>query len=220
MRRTRKRITSKKQTRGLKKKGTNIVWPRLMGRSLVFIGVVLLAIPFVLHNATGATSPEAAATQQMESTSATIGTEHIKIDESLITQKTSTQIPLRILVPGRSVDIPIVEAAITNGSWEISETTASHGMGSSFPGEVGNTVIFAHAREGLFLPLREIKKDEDVYILTPQKWFRYRVVDTKLVTPDQIEVIKPTTDETLTLFTCSGFLDSKRLIVIAKPLYP
>ena len=47
-------------------------------------------------------------------------------------------------------------------------------------------------------------------------WFNYTVSEIKEVIPSQIEVIAPTPDETLTLYTCSGFGDSMRLIVIAK----
>jgi len=33
------------------------------------------------------------------------------------------------------------------------------------------------------------------------------------VKPDQVEYLLPTSEETLTLYTCSGFMDQKRFIV-------
>ncbi|MBI4137449.1 sortase, partial [Candidatus Roizmanbacteria bacterium] len=143
-----------------------------------------------------------------------------KIDEKLLGTSVPTQPPLRIVVPTRKVDLSIVEASVVNGYWELSETTASHGIGSANPGQNGNIVVFAHARGELFGPLRDIQKNEIVYILTKDRWFRYAVDETKLVSPDQVEHIKPTDAEQLTLFTCSGFLDTKRLIVHAKPANP
>jgi sortase A len=119
-----------------------------------------------------------------------------------------------------SLDIPIVEARVIDGFWELSETTASHGVGSANPGELGNTVIFAHARDELFGPLRNLRQDAFVYVLSKDRWFRYQVIETKLVDPNAVEVIAPTEDEILTLYTCSGFFDTKRLIVVAKPLRP
>jgi sortase A len=127
---------------------------------------------------------------------------------------------MRIVIPRLSIDLPIVEAPVMNGFWELSDTSASHGVGSANPGEIGNTVVFAHARTNLFGPLRDIKKDDLIYILTKDRWFRYRVTETKFVTPQETSIISPTSEETLTLYTCSGFLDSKRLIVTAKPLQP
>ena len=38
----------------------------------------------------------------------------------------------------------------------------------------------------------------------------------KLAYPNEVEVIAPTEDETLTLYTCSGFNDEKRLVVVGK----
>jgi LPXTG-site transpeptidase (sortase) family protein len=145
----------------------------------------------------------------------------IKISDKLLeNQKSTTQNPLRIVIPSVSIDLSIIEAPVVAGYWELSETTASHGVGSANPGQIGNTVIFAHARTGLFAPLRNIKKSQLIYVLTKDRWYRYQVDQIKEVKETQTQVVAPTTSETLTLFTCSGFLDSKRLIVTAKPLYP
>ena len=55
-----------------------------------------------------------------------------------------------------------------------------------------------------------------VTIKTISKEYTYEVKEIKQVYPKELEVIAATTDETLTLYTCSGFNDTKRLIVIAK----
>lgn len=143
--------------------------------------------------------------------------EPIQIDSKLLTSKEVKNSPVRIIIPKLDIDLPVVTAPVVGGYWQLSEDSASFGQGSAYPDESGNMVIFAHAREGLFLPLREIKNDQKVYVLSSDKWHRYKVTETKLVNPDQVEVISPTPDERLTLFTCSGFLDSKRLIVTAIP---
>lgn len=140
-----------------------------------------------------------------------------KIDPKLLSSKQQIQAPQRILIPKYKLDLNIVEAKVVDGFWEISEVSASHGVGSANPGENGNIVVFAHARDELFGPVRNIAKDDEIYLLTKDRWHKYTVSETKLVDPSQIEVVSPTTKETLTLFTCSGFLDSKRLIVKAAP---
>lgn len=142
----------------------------------------------------------------------------IKIDAKLLSNKKSTQTPQRILIPKYKLDLKIIEANVVSGFWELSESSASHGVGSGNLGEKGNIVVFAHARDELFGPIRDIKKGDAIYLLTKNSWHKYRVSETKLVDPNQIEVIAPTPKETLTLFTCSGFLDSKRLIVKALPV--
>lgn len=144
----------------------------------------------------------------------------IKLNVDLLSGNEAKQPPLRIIIPQKNIDLSIVEAKVINGYWEISETTASHGIGSANPGEQGNVVVFAHARDNLFGPLRQSKPNEIIYILTKDRWHRYAIEETKIVDPTAIETIAQTKTEQLTLFTCSGFLDSKRLIIIAKPLYP
>lgn len=142
--------------------------------------------------------------------------EPIRIDGALMGLSSDEYKPIRIVIPRVAIDVPVVEAPVTGGLWELSETSASHGQGSANPGEKGNAVIFAHARDGLFGPIRDMKNGDAVYIFTKERWFKYKIVDIKQVNPDQLEVIAPTGDETLTLFTCSGFLDSKRFIAVAK----
>jgi LPXTG-site transpeptidase (sortase) family protein len=143
--------------------------------------------------------------------------EPISIDSQLLSRKSQLPSPQRILIPSIKLDLPITPAQAKNGYWEVSESGASHGLGSSYPGESGNIVVFAHAREGLFLPLRQITKGSSIYLLTDGKWYSYLVKEIITVKPSQIEVIAPTSFEILTLFTCSGFQDSQRLIVQAVP---
>ena len=130
--------------------------------------------------------------------------------------KETSAIPEKIVIPSLSLNVDVKKAKIVDGYWEVYEKHASWGEGSGLPGYAGNQVIFAHAREGLFLPLKDIKEKEVIYILTESNWFEYRVEKIKEVKPDDLEVIKPTEDETLTIYTCSGFNDNKRLIIVAK----
>jgi LPXTG-site transpeptidase (sortase) family protein len=126
--------------------------------------------------------------------------------------------PIRIIIPEINIDVNIKPAQLIHGYWETSEDSASFGLGSAPPGSVGNTVIFAHAREKLFLSLKNIKSKSRIYILTDTQWYPYEVENIKEVWPNDTYVISPTKNRTLTLFTCSGFFDTMRLVVTAKPM--
>jgi LPXTG-site transpeptidase (sortase) family protein len=141
----------------------------------------------------------------------------IKINSSLYTSTDVVNNPVRILIPKSNIDLKVIDAKIVNGYWEISEDTASYGLGSGHPGIKSNTVIFAHAREGLFYNLKDVQVDDIIYVFTKTKWYRYKVSKIAAVYPNQTEVIKPTKNEVLTLYTCTGFSDEKRLIVTALP---
>ena len=64
--------------------------------------------------------------------------------------------------------------------------------------------------------LKKVKEGQLVYVFTKDKWYSYKIDTIKEVLPTQTEVIAPTDTAVLTLYTCSGFSDSKRLIVQAK----
>jgi sortase A len=130
----------------------------------------------------------------------------------------AASIPQRIIIPELSIDLPVRKAPIVKGYWQVFPDSAAWGEGSGYPGKPGNEVIFAHAREGLFLPLKDVKEGMKVYVLADAAWYGYEVRQIKEVYPNQIEVIAPTEEETLTLYTCTGFQDSERLIVVAKRL--
>jgi sortase A len=205
--------------------------PRQLGLALIVLAVLLFAFPKYFKsvlapqfNRTAFPSARPGTSTgrpsgQLASTSASMADlGAIQIDSRLLSTKAPPTAPTRIVIPAVGIDLPIVEAQVTDGFWQTSDTSASHGVGSANAGEAGNDVIFAHARDGLFAPLRNIKDQSVVYLLTNNTWFRYQVTEINLVAPTQTEVIAPTPDETLTLYTCTGFLDSKRLIVVAKPL--
>lgn len=142
----------------------------------------------------------------------------IKIDPQFSYKEADIQNnpPERIIIPSLNIDLPIVGAPIIDGFWQTSTDSASFGLGSAYPGKAGNTVVFAHALENLFASLGYIQPEASIYLLTKNKWFNYKVKSVKTVLPTEIEVIAPTNDKTLTLYTCAGYGDVYRFVVIAK----
>jgi sortase A len=68
----------------------------------------------------------------------------------------------------------------------------------------GNVALAAH-RDGLFRPLEKIRLNDDVRLVTSRGEFHYRVTKTHIVDPDDVWVIAPTTEPTITLITCYPF---------------
>lgn len=126
-------------------------------------------------------------------------------------------LPSKITIPDLSISLDIQSSTIDKkGVWEISEIAASFLQSSALPGHDGNTVIYAHNKRTLFGSLPWIRLGSEVMIETTDgNTYRYKVESTQVVSPDQIEVVMPTDYEVLTLYTCSGMLDSKRFVVRA-----
>lgn len=175
---------------------------RRIGILFLLLGILLLCFPYLTRFFTQVSVDEIP----------------IRADANFNSTPTVEKVPIQIIIPSLQIDLPISPSRLIKGYWEVSEHTASYGLGSAPPGNVGNTVIFAHAREGLFLPLKNITFGKDIYVLSPDKWYQYRVDEIREVLPTDVYVVNKTEDNRLTLFTCTGFLDSKRLVVIAKPV--
>lgn len=182
-------------------------------------GVFLLGTGF-LFSKTPSSSPVQQSQQVQDSLVSSFDKEPVKIDPNLIRIDASKKIvknpPTRLIIPNLGIDVAVREAKIVKGYWEVFSDSAGFGEGSAYPQDSGNQVIFAHARPGLFLPLKEAKIGQKVYVFTKNSWYTYSIKDIKEVLPSQVGVIAPTTSAVLTLYTCSGFADSKRLIVTAE----
>jgi sortase A len=106
----------------------------------------------------------------------------------------------RIEVPRLSLSVIVVEGT--------DKTTlrraAGHIVGTGLPGQSGNIGIAGH-RDTFFRPLKNIERDDIITLTTLRGEYRYRVVSTKVVSPESVEVLKPDGNEILTLVTCYPF---------------
>lgn len=125
--------------------------------------------------------------------------------------------PKRLVIPSLNINLEVTPGVITDGNWEISQTGVSYLQGSGLPGKPGNLVIYGHNKKNLLGPLISLKKEAEIIIENEQNQkFTYEVTETKIVSPEKVEVLKPTSDARLTLYTCTGFFDGQRLVVVAK----
>jgi sortase A len=79
-----------------------------------------------------------------------------------------------------------------------------HIPGTALPGQSGNVGIAGH-RDTFFRPLKDIQVDDIITLTTRGGEYRYRVVSSRVVSPDDVEVLNPAGNEVLTLVTCHPF---------------
>jgi LPXTG-site transpeptidase (sortase) family protein len=115
------------------------------------------------------------------------------------------ELPVEIDIPSIGISLPIDVGAIKDGVWQISYNHPTFLDTSAAPGSGGNTVIYGHNKNNIFGPIR-----------SDGKTYYYKVIKTDTVNPDNLEYVMPKNEEVLTIYTCTGFLDSKRFMVIAK----
>ncbi len=79
-----------------------------------------------------------------------------------------------------------------------------HIPGTALPGQQGNVAIAGH-RDTFFRGLRNSLKDDEITLTTLSGSYRYRVDFTKVVEPEDTEVLDRSDDAILTLVTCYPF---------------
>lgn len=95
---------------------------------------------------------------------------------------------------------------------------------SSDPTRGGNTVLVAHrylytSGPDTFYHLPKVDIGKHIILYWNGKKYEYKVFETKVVDPDEVEIEKDTLEPTLTLYTCTPLWTSaKRFVVRAKPV--
>lgn len=128
-------------------------------------------------------------------------------------------LPIAIGIPAINISLPIDEGQVAGNVWQVSDTHANHLSSSASPGEGGNIVIYGHNKPKILGKLDLVQIGDAITLTsgTGQK-YTYSVTKKIVVSPNQVEVIKSTGEPLLTVYTCTGFLDSKRLVIQAKPI--
>ncbi|OGZ58231.1 MAG: hypothetical protein A3A00_01080 [Candidatus Spechtbacteria bacterium RIFCSPLOWO2_01_FULL_38_20] len=129
----------------------------------------------------------------------------------------------RIIISKIGVDIDVIsnddeKYALSNGAWHFPST--------STPDNGGNSAFSAHRYQyrppssDTFYLLDKLVIGDSITIIWEGRQYDYKVVESKIVTPDAIEVLDPTQNPTITLITCNPLFSTKeRLVVRAELIY-
>jgi len=124
--------------------------------------------------------------------------------------------PVLIKIPSINKELEIIPSEIVNNRWESTKKGVSYLSTSPIPGELGNSIIYGHNYPNLLKDLTKVKVGDEIAIVFEnggEKIFEVRF--TQEVGPNQSSILNPTEDKRITLYTCSGFFDSKRFVVTA-----
>ncbi len=139
--------------------------------------------------------------------------------------------PVHLVIPTIRLDTPVVELHTIprpdgTPEWETVPYVAGHYGTTGLPGTPTNVVISGHVtttdRGNVFRDLYRVRPGEPLVVYTDLGSFTYRVVDVRLVKPNDLSAIAPTTEPRLTLITCAGQFDyrthsfSDRLLVVGQ----
>lgn len=127
----------------------------------------------------------------------------------------------RLVISKIGVNAPIVESqneeyGLSLGAWRVPD--------SSTPDKGGNTVITGHRFKYLppsnltFYLFHKLEKDDIISVLWKGEYYFYQIRETKIVEPEAIEIMDPSSDSILTLFTCHPVYSQKQRLVVVGEL--
>ncbi len=143
----------------------------------------------------------------------------LSFDHLAVAQKQTPKekkLPTKVTINSVGIDIPVYETGMKGNVPATIENGASYFNQSPLPGEKGNSIIYAHNWSNLFGPLVSVKPGDEVevtYADGSKKKFAIEYVS--VVEPSESTIIAPSKDSRITLYTCTGFLDSKRFVAVA-----
>ncbi|HSA83837.1 MAG TPA: sortase [Patescibacteria group bacterium] len=124
-------------------------------------------------------------------------------------------IPTQLIIKKIGVDLPIQETAINNGIWQVSDYV-SHLTTSARPKENGPIILYGHNTIERLGPIRWLSIGDSIEIKTADNKIHIYIIDqTMTVAPDRLDVFTQKTGETLIIYTCDGFADLQRFVLIA-----
>lgn len=124
--------------------------------------------------------------------------------------------PDRLIVAGIDVNVPVAVGSYQEdtGSWTVSDDSAFY-ADASVPvnNSNGATLIYAHARVGLFANLSQLSPgDEAIVYTTNRQVFHYKYVSMRDVSPNDTSVFTESGAPQLVLQTCDGVWDAYRAL--------
>ncbi len=125
--------------------------------------------------------------------------------------------PVRIKINDLGIDLPVIASKIKNNQWETTGIGVSWLSTSPIPGDIGNSILYGHNWTSLLGNLVNARAGQLItvyYQNGSQKSFEVEAL--AAVNPDDIHILDPSPDERITLYTCTGLMDSKRFVVVAK----
>lgn len=130
--------------------------------------------------------------------------------------KSNVESPIAVLIPSLSISLPIFPATIKQGVWDTTDKGVSYLTSSPVPGEKGNSILYAHNWPNLFGKLPSMKPGDTVTVIGKKNTVQtFHVTYTGEIDPTNKSILAPSDDTRITLYTCSGFFDTKRFVVVA-----
>lgn len=123
--------------------------------------------------------------------------------------------PVLISIPAIHVQLPIIPSQVKNRQWETTTDGISYLNISPQPGEKGNSIFYGHNFPNLLGGLPKVKPGDEISITFDDNTIKnFLIKYTSIVSPAQVDILKPSHDKRITIYTCIGWFDMKRFVAV------
>lgn len=127
--------------------------------------------------------------------------------------------PASVSIPDLGINLPVFAGLVKDNRWPVTSKGLIHVADTPHPGDTGNSVIYGHNWPNLLGPLKKAYPGQIIEVSDVSgRLQKFVITKVSVVAPYQTDLLAPTADPILTIYTCTGFLDTKRLVVTATPL--
>lgn len=141
-----------------------------------------------------------------------------QVSLSALHQLSQAPYPVQITVPSK-IQSAVETMPLIANKWAVSKDKTAYLQQSARPGETGNIILYGHNKASILGNLHQVRLNDVITLTTTDgSLHSYTVFNRVITSPTQVELLQPTSMEILTVYTCTGFLDSQRLVVQARPL--
>lgn len=141
----------------------------------------------------------------------------ISYPEDVIKQNPNHDLlPKMLLIPDVGIHVPVIPQKMEKTTWPQTTKGVSYLRNSPIPGSIGNSILYGHNWTNILGKLSQVRPGMKIYI---EQWngtyMPFTTIYTLTVNSHETSILKSSTDKRITLYTCTGFLDSKRFVVVA-----
>ena len=127
--------------------------------------------------------------------------------------------PAKIYIPKLEKTLEVSDGFIQDNRWTISKTGVSYLTTSGELGKKGNVVLYGHNTTDVLGGLWKVQVGDIVEVTDSSgNIHKFEIFERKEVKPNSVEILESTGDSRLTIYTCSGFLDTARFVVVGKKM--
>lgn len=196
---------------------------QILGSALLLAGLMVLALAVSLlsrfsiaavpagHGLGTPVAPREAATVRPTYTARPTATPSAPVPAQTVPLPTPSRVATRLVIPSLGVDAAVVKVPMVGGRWDVSfiEHEVGHLETTAGAGERGNMVLAGHVTlrsgGGPFLHLHKLQPGDIALVYAGRTRYEYCVVDKRQVSPDDLSVVRPSSEPILSLLTCSDW---------------